>query len=99
MDGDYAVIDSDADVTKDQKVTAATDDYFTVGGKQYNLGGDETVYTITMEYEDEAAYDSGNGTPDSVTVSEGGKIEKDDTVTFTLYKTDLDVVFVYEYIY
>ena len=98
MDGDYAAIDSDAEV-KNGTTTAANDDYFTVDGTQYNLGGDETVYTITMEYEDEDAYDDGNGDPDSVTVSEGGKIEKGDNVVFTLYKGDLDIVFVYEYVY
>ena len=100
MDGDYAQLDdSAADDVKSGEVQNATDDYFTVDDVQYNLGGDETVYTITMEYEDAAAYDDGNGTPDSVTVSEGGKIEAKDNVVFTLYKTDLDVVFVYEYIY
>ena len=98
MDGDYAAIDSDAEVEKGT-TTAANDDYFTVDGTQYNLGGDETVYTITMEYEDEDAYDDGNGDPDSVTVSEGGKIEKGDKVVFTLYKDELDIVFVYEYVY
>ena len=98
MDGDYAAIDSDAEV-EDGTTTAANDDYFTVGGTQYNLGGDETVYTITMEYENEDAYDDGNGDPDSVTVSEGGKIEKGDKVVFTLYKDELDIVFVYEYVY
>ena len=98
MDGDYAAIDSDAEV-ENGTTTAANDDYFTVDGTQYNLGGDETVYTITMEYEDEDAYDDGNGDPDSVTVSEGGKIEKGDKVVFTLYKDELDIVFVYEYVY
>ena len=97
MDGDFAVLDQDATVMSGKKVTAATDDYFTYDGKQYNLGGDETVYTITMEYEDEAAYNAKK--VDSVTVSEGGKIEKDDDVAFTLNKGDLDIVFVYEYIY
>ena len=52
-----------------------------------------------MEYQDEDAYDDGNGDPDSVTVSEGGKIEKGDKVVFTLYKDELDIVFVYEYVY
>ena len=102
MDGDYAVIDEDTDVTT-ADVASATDDYFTVSSTQYNLGGDEIVYTITMEYEDEAAYNNGTGTPDAVTVSEGGKVEADDDsvidVAFTLDKGDLDIVFVYEYIY
>ena len=87
MDGDYAVVEEVLEVAT---VEAANDDYIRIGDKQYNLG-DETVYTITMEYEDEA-----DKTVDTVTVNEGGKIEDGSKIYYTLDDGDLDVVFVIE---
>ena len=96
LDGDYAVIDTDTDLLTDDSVDAANDSYVKFNGTQYNLGT-ETVYTIYMEYEDEAAYE--DETVDTVTVEDDGVVEKEDQVVFTLKDGDLDVIFVYEYIY
>lgn len=95
MNGDYAEIDDTADYETVASVYAATSDYvvFEKDGAQYNLGGDETVYTITLEYKDETHKDL-----ESVTVSEGGKIEAKDKVVYTLDGSDLDVIYVYEVI-
>ena len=109
MDGDYAKIDDDASINEMAKVYSATKDYikFTEGGKQYNLGKDETIYTITVEYKNSAKVDpdADNFDPaahvkdiDTVSVSEGGKVETDDYAIYALDGTDLDVVFVFEFI-
>lgn len=97
MDGDYAKLDTNATVYQATKATAANSDYIVVNDKQYNLGGEETIYTITMEYKNKTDYTNGN--VDTVTVSEGGKISKGDMVAYTLDGGDLDMVFVYEYVY
>ena len=98
----YAEIDDNATVFV-QEATAANKDYVTFNGKQYNLG-DETTYTITLEYKNvnlakDEVFNPDDYTVDTVTVSEGGKISKGDKVAYTLDKGDLDVVFVYEYNY
>jgi len=98
----YAEIDDNATVFV-QEATAANKDYVTFNGKQYNLG-DETTYTITLEYKNvnlakDEVFNPDDYTVDTVTVSEGGKIGKGDKVAYTLDKGDLDVVFVYEYNY
>ena len=96
MDGDYAK-DSTVAALKRVSVVAVNGDYVIFNDGVRKDLGTETVYTITMEYEDEAAYKAGD--VDTVTVTEGGKIEKDDNVIYTLDDGDLDVVFVIDYVY
>ena len=76
-------------INRVQDVSAVTDDYVVIDGKQYNIG-DETVYTITKDYKKD-----GN-TIDTVTVTAGGSYSKDNKVTFTTDDGDLDIVFIIE---
>ena len=98
MDGEYV---KQANITAENatSVLSANEDYVIVAGNtQYNLGAEE-IYTITREFEDEAAWNQGNGTPDSATVSVGGSIEKDDSVILVLDEKDIVIAFVIEDIY
>ena len=96
MDGDYAKDANETDI-KSAEVVANNADYIILNnGARFNWGT-ETIYTITLEYKDEAAYDEGK--IDTVSVSEGGKIDQGDKVVYTVDGEDLDVIFVYEYVY
>ena len=71
-----------------QTVAAANSEYIMVGSKQYNTG-DETVYTITREFD--------GATVDTVSVSAGGSYSTDNKVSFTLTSGgDLKVTFIYD---
>ena len=76
-------------INRVQDVSAVTDDYVVIAGKQYNIG-DETVYTITKDYNKDGK------TIDTVTVTAGGSYSKDNKVTFTTDDGDLDIVFIIE---
>ena len=76
-------------INRVQDVSAVTDDYVVIDGKQYNIG-DETVYTITKDYKKDGK------TIDTVTVTAGGSYSKDNKVTFTTDDGDLDIVFIIE---
>ena len=76
-------------INRVQDVSAVTDDYVVIAGKQYNIG-DETVYTITKDYKKDGK------TIDTVTVTAGGSYSKDNKVTFTTDDGDLDIVFIIE---
>ena len=96
-----------------ESVYSATKDYIKFANtgdskltKQYNLGKKEVIYTITFEYKDVVLEDGTEFDPDAnaakldtVTVSEGGKVENGDKVVFTLDGSNLDIVFVYDYVY
>ena len=113
IEGDYAEMAEKEEQNKIltmEEVETVTDDYVVLKdaaskSKQYNLTGDEVIYTITMEYEDKAAFDKGE--VDTVTVSEGGSfVAKDEAkeitgskVVYTVDGDDLVTVFIYENIY
>ncbi len=91
------------------KAGDCTKNYVTLDNTQYNLGGKETIYTVTVEYKKSAKVDvyastfdptaSGMaGKIDTVTVSEGGKVDKDNYVAYGLDGSDLKVLFVYDFI-
>ena len=105
MDGDY-VKDSSVTEKKSEKVTAINDDYaiFATTGRKDR--GEETVYTITVEYKDATLESDGSFDPaknvakiDTVTVSEGGKVEAKDDVVVVLDGDDLVAIYVYDYVY
>lgn len=89
------------------KVTAGTKNYVEVGGIQYNLDDDvKAIYTVTLEYKSEAAYNEATkGTTltfadlDSVTVSEGADIDNESWVAYNVDGSDLDVLFVVDFVY
>ena len=89
------------------KVTAGTKNYVEVGGTQYNLDDDvKAIYTVTLEYKTEAAYkEATEGTTltfadlDSVTVSEGADIDNKSWVAYNVDGSDLDVLFVVDFVY
>ena len=99
LDGEYAKLEeAGKQPTEVKSVSSATKDYIDFDGKkQYNLGGDETIYTITLEYKDETNFKAGK--IDTVTVSEGGTVEAGDTVVYTLKDSKLNLVFVFDYVY
>ena len=91
------------------KAGASTKDYVTLGDEQYNIGDGEKIYTVTIEYKKSAKIDvdADSFNPnnadtideiDTVTVAEGGSIDKDDYVAYGLDGSDLDVVFVFDYV-
>ena len=101
---DYAEVDSTLTL---KQAGSSTKNYVTLDGEQYNLGEDESVYTVTVEYKKSANVNpdangfnpaSHTGDIDTVTVSEGGKADKDDYVMYGLDGGDLDVLFVFDYI-
>ena len=98
MDGEY-VDDSTVQALSSTTVKAINDDYviFTTGNVRKDIA-DATIYTITMEYDDEA--DFNNNIIDNVSVTEGGTLEVSDVVYYIL-NTDGDLVTVYvvEYVY
>ena len=89
------------------QVTAGTKNYVEVGGTQYNLDDDvKAIYTVTLEYKTEAAYNEATkGTTltfadlDSVTVSEGADIDNKSWVAYNVDGSDLDVLFVVDFVY
>ena len=91
------------------KVTAGTKNYVEVGGTQYNLDDDvKAIYTVTLEYKTKNAYKAaiGDGTSalglddlDSVTVSEGADIDNKSWVAYKVDSSDLDVLFVVDFVY
>ena len=87
MDGEYVKKDSVSAAKTVYTVQADTEDYVYINDTRYELGT-ETVYTITVDYKKDGT------TIDSVSVSEGGVIEKDAKVVYTEDDGDLDVVFV-----
>ena len=89
MDGDYVKADS-VEALDAVKVVATNNDYVIVqDGKNSRYDWDTaTVYTITVEYKKD------NKTIDSVSVYEGGAVEADDQVYYTVDGDDLDLVFV-----
>lgn len=102
MDGEYAKLDSNTTVDNG-KLTKVTGSYVAIelnnNVSQYDLP--ETYYTITLEYEDGTAYN--NSDVDTVTVSEGGSLDKDDVVIYTLdgdgSDAEIETLFVVEYVY
>ncbi|MBR5472143.1 MAG: S-layer homology domain-containing protein [Oscillibacter sp.] len=86
---DVATIDSSVTINTGS-VATVTADYIVVGTTQYNIG-EETAYTIDMEYKADAV------TLESVTVSEGATYVKtagNNTIYYTLDGTALDTVYV-----
>ena len=89
------------------QVTAGTKNYVEVGGTQYNLDDDvKAIYTVTLEYKTEAAYkEATKGTTltfadlDSVTVSEGADIDNESWVAYNVDGSDLDVLYVVDFVY
>ena len=89
------------------KVTAGTKNYVEVGGTQYNLDDDvKAIYTVTLEYKSEAAYNEAIKTAtlgladlDSVTVSEGADIDNESWVAYNVDGSDLDVLYVVDFVY
>ena len=89
------------------QVTAGTKNYVEVGGTQYNLDDDvKAIYTVTLEYKTEDAYkEATRGTTltfadlDSVTVSEGADIDNESWVAYNVDGSDLDVLFVVDFVY
>ena len=89
------------------QVTAGTKNYVEVGGTQYNLDDDvKAIYTVTLEYKTEDAYkEATKGTTltfadlDSVTVSEGADIDNKSWVAYNVDGSDLDVLFVVDFVY
>ena len=89
------------------QVTAGTKNYVEVGGTQYNLDDDvKAIYTVTLEYKTEDAYkEATKGTTltfadlDSVTVSEGADIDNESWVAYNVDGSDLDVLFVVDFVY
>ena len=103
-DGKTNEVDSVYSATKDYIKFANTGDSKLT--KQYNLGKKEVIYTITFEYKNVELGENETFDPttyadnlDTVTVSEGGKVENGDKVVFTLDGSNLDIVFVYDYVY
>ena len=109
VDGDYAKVDA-TETGKINNTTAktATKDYFTnQSDDQFNLADADAIYTITVEYKKSAKVDvyastfvpaKNTGNIDTVTVSEGGKVDKGDYVTYTVDSNNLKVLFVYDFI-
>ena len=89
------------------QVTAGTKNYVEVGGTQYNLDDDvKAIYTVTLEYKTEDAYkEATKGTTltfadlDSVTVSEGADIDNESWVAYNVDGSDLDVLYVVDFVY
>ena len=89
------------------KVTAGTKNYVEVGGTQYNLDDDvKAIYTVTLEYKTEAAYNEAIKTAtlgladlDSVSVSEGADIDNKSWVAYKVDGSDLAVLFVVDFVY
>ena len=94
------------------QVTAGTKNYVEVKDakgeyQQYNLDDDvKAIYTVTLEYKSEAAYNEATkGTTltfadlDSVTVSEGADIDNKSWVAYNVDGSDLDVLFVVDFVY
>ena len=89
------------------QVTAGTKNYVEVGGTQYNLDDDvKAIYTVTLEYKTEDAYkEATKGTTltfadlDSVTVSEGADIDNESWGAYNVDGSDLDVLFVVDFVY
>ena len=77
--------------------------------KQFNLDDDvKAIYTVTLEYKTKNAYKAaiGDGTSalglddlDSVTVSEGADIDNKSWVAYKVDSSDLDVLFVVDFVY
>ena len=89
------------------QVTAGTKNYVEVGGTQYNLDDDvKAIYTVTLEYKTEDAYKEAIKTAtlgladlDSVTVSEGADIDNESWVAYNVDGSDLDVLYVVDFVY
>ena len=89
------------------KVTAGTKNYVEVGGTQYNLDDDvKAIYTVTLEYKTEAAYNEAIKTAtlgladlDSVSASEGADVDSKSWVAYKVDSSDLDVLFVVDFVY
>ena len=104
MVNNYAELDDRADLLKSDKIDKAGSDYFTVGGTYYGTA-DAAVYTVTVEFKNEAQKDAYVSDPDSVnvqsvTVSEGATYDKDETVYYTVSNTNVaNNVYVVEFVY
>ena len=89
------------------KVTAGTKNYVEVGGTQYNLDDDvKAIYTVTLEYKTEAAYNEAIKTAtlgladlDSVSASEGADVDSKSWVAYKVDGSDLAVLFVVDFVY
>ena len=113
FEGDWAVIDTDVRVQNDSNVLKATDDYIvlaaydeltsTVVNTQFNLTGDEVMYTITKVYDDA----DGDNNPEAgeleeILVSEGADVEgrtateAGSNVYFVIDDDAIDTLFVVE---
>ena len=109
MDGKYIKKDS-VDKMKFIKVTNGTKDYIAIGENQYNLSDADAIYTVTLEYKTEAAYKTAIGANtagtelglanlDTVSVSEGADVDNDSWVAYKLDGSDLDILFVVDFVY
>ena len=99
FEGDWAKIDSTADYfgkNGAEQVQVANDDYIKVGNVQYNLTGDETIYTIVKEYKNNAIAPENL---DTVSVVAGGEIEANDKVYYTVDDDAIETIFVIEELY
>ena len=89
------------------KVTAGTKNYVEVGGTQYNLDDDvKAIYTVTLEYKTEAAYNEAIKTAtlgladlDSVSASEGADVDSKSWVAYKVDGSDLAVLYVVDFVY
>ena len=112
LDGEYVDTKSVSELEYN-RVKAGTKNYVTVEvdgeEKQFNLDDDvKAIYTVTLEYKTENAYKAaiGDGTSalglddlDSVTVSEGADIDNKSWVAYKVDSSDLDVLFVVDFVY
>ncbi len=112
LDGEYVDTKSVSELEYN-RVKAGTKNYVTVEvdgeEKQFNLDDDvKAIYTVTLEYKTKNAYKAaiGDGTSalglddlDSVTVSEGADIDNKSWVAYKVDSSDLDVLFVVDFVY
>ena len=106
MDGKY-VKDGSKETLDFAKVQAGTKNYVKVGGTQYNLDDDvKAIYTVTLEYKSEAAYNEAIKTAtlgladlDSVSVNEGADVDSKSWVAYKVDGSDLAVLFVVDFVY
>ena len=112
LDGEYVDKKSVSELEYNV-VEAGTKNYVTVEvdgeDKQFNLDDDvKAIYTVTLEYKTKNAYKAaiGDGTSalglddlDSVTVSEGADIDNKSWVAYKVDGSDLDVLFVVDFVY
>ena len=110
LDGEYVDTKSVSELEYN-RVKAGTKNYVTVEvdgeEKQFNLDDDvKAIYTVTLEYKTEAAYNEAIKTAtlgladlDSVSASEGADVDSKSWVAYKVDSSDLDVLFVVDFVY